>query len=105
MFVWIDLIAPLIARAFGVPYKFAFWRTDRQNMHLRRWQYLWFVGVSGWGIGMFLFTTLWDFLQWKFLGEKAMDRSIGYTLAHLGVWLVSGALFGYVSFRGEDGTT
>jgi len=95
--VWIEAIAPLIANAFGVPCKVAFWRIDRQNQHLGRWQYLWSIGVFGWGIGMFLYTTLLDLLQWKILGDNAMDRSIGFTLAHLGIWLFAGMFFGYMS--------
>jgi hypothetical protein len=95
--VWIAIIAPLIANAFGAPCKIAFWRIDRQNQHLRRWQYFWFVGVFAWGIGMFLFTTSLDLLQLKILGDKAMERSVGFTLGHLGIWLLAGMFFGYWS--------
>jgi hypothetical protein len=101
--VWIAIIAPLIANAFGVPNKFAFWRIDRQNQHLPRWQYIWFVGVFGWGTGMFLFNTVWGLLQWRILGDEKGHHGISFILGSLATWLILGMFFGYWSAPKEDG--
>jgi hypothetical protein len=93
--VWIALIAPRIANAFGVPCRVAFWRIDRQNQHLRRSQYFWFVGVFGWGTGMFLYTCILDLLEWKMLGDQNAHHGIRFILVSLGTWLIAGMFFGY----------
>jgi len=43
---------------------------------------------------MFLFTTVLDLLQWKIVGEKAMDCSIAVYLVRLGTWLLTGMFSG-----------
>jgi hypothetical protein len=94
--VWVGMVAPLIARAFGVRW------IDWQNGHLGLWQYFWFVGVVRWGTGMFLFTTSLRLLEWKVLGEATASHSVRFTLGNLVLSLVLGMLFGYLSAPRES---
>ncbi|HEY5055123.1 MAG TPA: hypothetical protein VII58_03135 [Acidobacteriaceae bacterium] len=100
--LWAAILAPLIANAFGVPCKFVFLRIDRQNRHISRGQYFWFVGVFGWGLGMFVMTTVSDLLQWKFLGNATAHPSLASILSHLLTWSLGGMIFGYVSAPKEN---
>ena len=98
--LWTHLFAPLIANLFGIRYKFAFWRYGDRNQHLRRWQYIWFVGVLSFGGGLSVFFLLLDFLQWRFLGEKIGDPS--FMAADLVIGLILGAIDGSMSAPKED---
>ncbi len=101
--VWSDVIVPLIAKLFGVPYRFAFWRVDRHNQHLRRRQYFWFVWVLGFGGGLSVFLTLSDLLRWKVLGERATDPiSLSF---QLGISLLAGATLGLTNAPKENKET
>jgi hypothetical protein len=58
--LWMDFFAPLLARIFGVPARLGLWRSNRRNQHLSRPQFVWWIGVVGFGIGMFLWSLICD---------------------------------------------
>ncbi len=96
--LWIAVIAPLILRAVGVP--IGLWRVDRRNETLTWHQYIWGVGVFGWGLGMFLFTNLLDYLQWRFSGGLSRHTPTFIAFSFL-TWLAGGLLFGLMSSSGR----
>lgn len=101
--LWIGVVAPLIARTFGVPMKVGLWRVDRQNRHLTRRQFFWSFGLLGWAVGMFLLFFLFDHLDWSILGSS--HPSVRRTVASLIGSIVGGVAVGSLGYPGEKITT
>lgn len=97
--LWISVLAPAIAHLFGVPLAFGFKRRDGKNQQLTKLQFFWGFGVLTWGIGMFLWVTMWDFLEWKLLGDQSSGASLrpAHIGARLVIMLVFGAIVGFWS--------
>ena len=94
--LWFGLVAPAILRNLGIPIAGGIWRMARRNQHLSRTQYIWSVGVFSWGIGMFLFSTLWNYLDWRlFLNYKAWYANLGDIVERLLAWMAAGWLVGF----------
>jgi hypothetical protein len=69
---------------FGVPARISPWRIDRRNQHLTRNQFIWSIGVLGFGMGMLLlFATL----------SYGEGRHI--TLRSVSVWLLGALICGF----------
>jgi hypothetical protein len=95
--LWVVVIAPIIAQAFGVPLQVGLWRGRRHNEQLNKREWILVSGVFGWGIGMFLFSTAFDFLDWRLLGDdysRLRLRHIGFRLI---TWLIAGVVFGLLT--------
>lgn len=92
--LWVGLIAPAILRSFGVPIAFGMWRLDRRNQNLSKAQYVWAFGVFSWGLGMFLFSTVWKYLEWRLLGDRFSYSISAQLIAGLLIWLLAGLLMG-----------
>lgn len=97
-FFWICYLCPAIARLFHVPMAYGFYRAARENQHLSRKHYFWFVGVLGFGVGMFLLSSTDDYLRWKLLGDHF---AINHLSRRLAASLVGGALFGFLTSLGR----
>jgi hypothetical protein len=95
--LWVGFAAPAILRTFGVPVAFGAWRIDRRNQHLKRTQYVWACGVFMWGLGMFVFSTIFRYLDWRLLGDKFSHLSAMRVLEEFLTWLVVGLAFGVFS--------
>lgn len=91
--LWMGVVAPAILRAFGVPMVLGF-RRDRRNRYLTRRQYAWGFGVFTWALGMFLFITIWNYLDLRLLGDTLSHPDAFHTIIWLLIWLASGLLFG-----------
>lgn len=92
--LWTGLAAPAILRSFGVPISFAPWRIDNRNKHLNKIHYLWGVGVFSFGLGMFLFFTIWQYLEWKLLGQESPHPSAARVIVDLLLCLAAGFSWG-----------
>lgn len=99
--LWIGVLAPAILRSFSVPIPFGLWRLDRQEF--TKVQYVWAFGVFSWGLGMFLFSTVWKYLEWKLLGDKFSYQSLAHILVGLLIWVLAGFLFGVFSEKHRKG--
>jgi hypothetical protein len=102
--LWFAMIM-LLGRAFGVQLPFRILR--QRNAVSRRLtfaQYIWLIGVLGWGCGMWIATTLDDYLDWKYWGGSAHNLSAGNLLIHAVLWPLAGLLFGWMGWNGRTGT-
>jgi hypothetical protein len=81
--LWMSVLAPLTAKALGVPARISLWRIDRQNQHLTRTQYVWSIGVLDFGICMFLIHAMMSY------GE------VPYTLRSISGWLLVSLFVGF----------
>lgn len=82
--LWSSVIAPTIARAFGVRAAIGF-RLDRKNQHLSRRQFFWACGVLSVGIGIFICTVGMD------LGDQLSQMRSKHTISSLVIALIAGA--------------
>jgi len=64
-------------------------------------QHMWLMGVLGWGCGMWILTTVDDYLEWKYWSGPAHDLSAGKLLFHAVLWPLAGLLFGWVTWNGR----
>ncbi len=94
--LWMSLVAPSVARIFGVRLAFGLWRSYPKNQNLTRPQFVIGYGVFSWGVGMFLCFFTWDYLLWRFADDLWSGRHI--QLEHAGrsllIWLAIGLLYG-----------
>jgi hypothetical protein len=97
--LWMSVLAPSIARLFGVPLAFGFGGLGRKNQHLTKLQFVWGYGTFTWGIGMFLCFTMWDFLDWKLLADQSSGANLRPERigARLLLMLIGGAILGFWS--------
>jgi hypothetical protein len=94
LLLWFVVVA-LIARAFGVRLPFPSLRGRKgTSQSLTFSKHMLFIGVLYWGCGMWILTTLHDYLEWKYLNGPVHDFSAGRLLFHSVVWPLGGLLFG-----------
>jgi hypothetical protein len=92
-FVWFALVAPLIARACGVPLPFGLAWRRQQGLSLK--QRVIAFGIWQYGIAMFLYFEVVDYFDGRF----GMNRRI---VINLIVCLILGALVGFFSARSAE---
>jgi len=66
-------------------------------------QHMWLMGVLGWGCGMWIVTTLGDYLDWKYWSGSAHDLSAGKLLFHAVLWPLAGLMFGWMTWNTRNG--
>jgi hypothetical protein len=97
-------VVTLIGRAFGVRLPF---RSLRQrngtSQNLTFSQHMWLKGVLGWGCGMWIITTFYDYLDWKYWSGSAHELSAGKLLFHAVLWPLGGLLFGWMRWNAGTG--
>ena len=72
--LWVIFVGPWLARSLGIPVRAAFWKTDRRDMRLTRFQFVWAYGVLIFGIGLFLFNLDSETLRRLFLERQWSAR-------------------------------
>jgi hypothetical protein len=96
------LAVSLLARTLGVrlPPR---WPGRKNTVQSRTFsQHLWIVGVLYWGCSMFIVTTLWDYLDWKYWDGPSRDLSLGRVLFGAVWWPASGLFFGWMTWNNRD---
>jgi len=95
--LWFALVT-LVVRAFGVrlPF-FSLWRHNTTPQRLTFSQHIWLIGVLYWGCGMWIVTTLDDYIDWKYLSGSAHDLSTWKLLFHAVLWPLAGLGFGWMT--------
>jgi hypothetical protein len=97
--LWFAVVA-LLLRAFGVRLPFRGLRgRNGASQSLTFSQHMWLIGVLYWGCGMWIVTTLDDYLDWKYWNGSAHDLSAGKLLFHAVLWPLGGLLFGWMSWN------
>ena len=96
-FLWVGIIVPLVARVLGVPMKTGLWRYDRKNRHLTNSQYMWAVGVFGFGGGMFLMNLTSRYVDWRLWGYEWHHPSAIRVILELAWALGAGLSFGLLT--------
>jgi FtsH-binding integral membrane protein len=99
LLLWHGVVAPAIMRLVGVPLRGGFWRTDLRNQHLSKGQYVWAFGIFTWGIGMFLFMNVWDYLQWRVIGDTFLRLDAKHVALTFLIWVVAGCFVGFAGYR------
>ena len=103
LLLWFAVVA-LLARAFGV--RLLFRRLRQRNgtsQSLTFSQHMRLMGVLGWGCGMWIVTTLDDYVEWKYWSGSAHDLSAGKLLFHAVLWPLAGLLFGWMTWKHQNG--
>ena len=100
--VWIGFVAPTIVRALGVPVAIGFGRLDRKNRHLSKLQWVWAFGAFMWGGGMFLYSTMFDYLSWRVMDDQFSHPRLGHVIVRLVVTVLFGALFVVMTVRDPE---
>jgi hypothetical protein len=102
--LWFAVVT-LIGRAFGVRLLF---RSLRQRngilQSLTFSQHIWLKGVIGWGCGMWIVTTFYDYLDWKYWSGSAHGLSAGKLLSHAVLWPLAGLVFGWMTWNARTVT-
>ena len=93
--LWSCAISPLISRLFSIPARIGF-LTTRRNQHLTRLQFIFAIGVFGWGVGMFIAWTGWYLLGPALFFVYPPSPTLQHILGYLLVWLSAGAVIGMV---------
>jgi hypothetical protein len=101
-YLWCCAFGPGIARILGIPMKVAFWGIHRKNLHLNKRQYVWSYGVLSMGLGIFVYFSGSDYLNWIVLGDPLTHRSFLYIGLQLVSCSVLGGLAGFFTFRLEN---
>ena len=101
--LWPAVVAMLV-RPFGVrlplkPFRFREFRCALQALTLS--QHVWVYGALQFGGGMLIATTLWDYLDWKYLNGPAHNFTAGNISGHAVLWFAMGLLFGGVTWKGS----
>jgi hypothetical protein len=101
--LWLAAVT-LLGRAFGVGLPFRILGRRNGTSQGRTFsQHMWFTGVLGWGCGMWIVTTLGDYLDWKYWSGSAHDLSAGKLLFHAVLWPLAGLLFGWMTWNTRNG--
>lgn len=102
--LWFAVVT-LIGRAFGVRLLFLSLRQRKDTSQRPTFsQYMWLIGVLGWGCGMWIVTTFDDYLEWKYWSGSAHSLSAGKLLFHAILWPLGGVLFGWMTWNARTGT-
>jgi hypothetical protein len=101
--LWFGVVT-LLGRAFGVRLPFGSLREPNgTSQSLTFSQHMWWMGVLGWGCGMWVVTTLGDYLDWKYWNGSAHNLSAGKLLFHAALWPLGGLLFGWMTWNAKRG--
>jgi hypothetical protein len=102
--LWYAVIT-LIGRAFGVRLPFRGLRQHNgTSQSLTFLQQMWWKGVLGWGYGMWIITTSYDYLDWKYWSGSAHNLSAGYLLSRAALLPLGGLLFGWMTWNARTDT-
>jgi hypothetical protein len=96
--LWFAVVA-LIGRAFGVRLPFRSLRKRNTSQRLTFSQHMLLTGVLGWGCGMWLVTTLCDYLDWKYWSGSAQELSAEKILFHAVLGPLAGVFFGWMTWN------
>jgi len=99
--LWL-LAVSFLARTLGVrlPPRWPWRSSTAQSLSFS--QHLWIVGVLFWGCGMFIVTTLWNYLDWKYWNGPFRDLSLLSVLFGAVWWPASGLFFGWMTWNTRD---
>jgi hypothetical protein len=101
--LWFAVVT-LLGCALGVGLPFRILRQrNGTSQSLTFSQHMWFMGALGWGCGMWIVTTLGDYLDWKYWSGSAHDLSTGKLLFHAVLWPLAGLLFGWMTWNAGNG--
>lgn len=99
LILWFAVVT-LLGRAFGIRVPFRIMRQhDNTSRGLTFSQHMWMMGVLGWGCGMWIVTTLNDYLDWKYWSGSPHDLSTWKLLFHALLWPLAGLLFGWITWN------
>lgn len=99
LLLWFAIVT-FLGRVFRVRLRFRSLRKrDGTSQSLTFSQHMWFIGVLGWGCGMWIVTTLDDYLGWKYWSGSAHDLSAGKLLFHAVLWPLAGLFFGWMTWN------
>jgi hypothetical protein len=100
VFVLWFVVVTLLGRAFGARLPFPnLQRRNGTSKSLTFSQHMWLMGVLGWGCGMWIVTTLDDYLDWKYWSGSAHDLSAEKLLFNAVLWPMAGLLFGWMMWN------
>jgi hypothetical protein len=101
--LWFAVVT-LLGRAFGVRLPLRILRQrNGTSQSLTFSQHMWFMGALGWGCGMWIVTTLDDYLDWKYWSGSAHDLSAGKLLFRAVLWPLAGLFFGWMTWNARTG--
>ena len=101
--LWLAVLAAFV-RPFGVRLPvLLFGKRKSTAQSLSFSQHMWLIGVLSWGCGMWIVTTLSDYLDWKYWDGSAHNLSAGRLLFHAALWPLGGLLFGWMSWNTRMG--
>jgi hypothetical protein len=101
LLLWLAMVA-VVVRPFGVRVPFLGFRKSKDTSQRHTFsQHMWLIGVLYWGCGMWIVTTLDDYLDWKYWNRSAHDLFAGRLLFHAVLWPLAGLLFGWMSWNGR----
>ena len=99
-----SFVVGLIAQSFGVSWRpFRFRRRGLQSLSYP--QHVWFYGVLYWGCGMAIVTTLVDYIDWRYWGGSSRRLSVAMIALRAVFWLVTGVVFGRMTWHGKADLT
>jgi hypothetical protein len=101
--LWYALVT-LIGRSFGVRLFRSLRQHNGTSQRLTFLQHMWWKGVLVWGCGMWIITTFYDYLDWKYWSGSAYHFSAGNLLSHAVLWPLGGLLFGWMTWNAGTGT-
>jgi hypothetical protein len=97
---WMGIVAPAILHS--LPIDFGLWGVARRKF-LGKTHYVWAFGVFSYGLGMFLFSMISKYLEWKLLGDRFSHTSPTHIIVGLLIWLAGGWLFGVFTAPQRNG--
>ncbi|HEX3322648.1 MAG TPA: hypothetical protein VHR84_18225 [Terriglobales bacterium] len=100
IYVW-WLVVALVVRQLGIPFHSSPPFVElKQEPNLPNYrQYVAINGIAYFGCGMFIATTLAEFVSWKYWGDQSRSISTGRVLSGAIIWLVAGFVFGLVTWK------
>jgi hypothetical protein len=94
--LWSGFLAPLILLAFGVPSRFSFFVFWSRNQDVSRVRSMWEFGARRWGISMFLYFTIFDYLDWKLFGTTYPHSMLHRIAVKFVTCFLIGAVVGFL---------
>ena len=101
LLLW-SVVVRLLVRPFGVRLPLGLVRLVRSNgtsPALTLPHYIWLVGVLFWGCGMFIVTTLGEYVDWGYWNGSSHKLSAGILLFRALAYLIGGLVFGWMTWR------
>jgi hypothetical protein len=104
LLLWLAMVAVLQSLCVLSEYESPFlgFRKDKDtSQRLTFSQHTWVIGVLILGCGMWIVTTLDDYLDWKYWNGPAHDLFAGRLLFHAVLWPLGRLLFGWMLWNGR----